>query len=94
LEEIYDIPSSNDIAPIESETAVQARRQMISEYYMGLRNGNGGGGGNHFGIIGNNGNSNVNARSSNDASNWRRDDREHNPNLDIPVGDFHMTLPQ
>lgn len=93
---------------MEAEHAVKARREMVDEYIRGLRNDhndnhhryvagtgrsisvnrNGMGGRDEY--VASNSNSNRNDNGS--RRSWHWDGREDN--LDIPVANFHVTLPQ
>ncbi len=75
--------NESSFRPIESEQAVKSRREMMDEYYRGLsmtrpRQ-----------VNNNNNHNNRYYAERNDAIGYRR-----NENLDIPVGDFHVALPQ
>lgn len=85
LDEIYE----NEPPHTQSELAVQSRNEMVQEHYRGLRNE---GTRYRFGL-GNNANSNrsMDAQSNNSSSNTHGN-RE--ANLDIPVGNFNVTLAQ
>jgi hypothetical protein len=72
--------------PIESEEAIKARRQMVAEYHRGLRNGRTSSSGNR--VDSNDRNESI----RNVSGDWRNE--RHEDNLDIPVGDYHVTLAQ
>ena len=105
LEEIYQINTSTTqhgrgTGPVESEQAIRARREMVCDYYRGLREG----GENSSSLSSSSSSSTDYVRSNSSMSNgisdnnsrgdggWNGETRE--ANLDIPVGNFHVALPQ
>lgn len=97
LEEVYHINSSKPGGPVESEHAIRARREMVSEYYRGLRSetSSSSSSGTENGMH-HNGTHTINVTSSfeqqRSSSGWNGETRQ--PNLDIPVGDFHCSIAQ
>ena len=96
LEEIYQINTSTvqqgrGTGPVESEQAVRARREMVCEYYRGLRE-EGGSSSSTLSSLPEYMRSNSSMSNDNGNGGWNGETRE--ANLDIPVGNFHVALPQ
>ena len=83
--------------PVESELAVKERKEMVSRYYRGLRDGNNR---NDTHFYNNNNNSSssssrtVNGNSTSHTMDSYSNNDSHEDDLNIPVGNFHVTLAQ